>query len=55
MTTKAIRSLGKTFSQRALGLGPGPVRAAVAAMITGTATAVLTYKVLRSAGAHSEA
>jgi hypothetical protein len=54
MTTKAVRSLGKTLSQRALGLGPGPIRAALAALITGTATAAVTYKVLRS-GAHSEA
>lgn len=48
MAGKALKSLGKTFTDRALGLGPGPVRAAVAATITGAATAALTYKVLRS-------
>ncbi len=45
---KAIRSVGKAVGERAMGLGPGPIRAAVAATITGSATAVLTYRVLRS-------
>jgi len=48
MAGKTIRTLGRAFSDRALGLGPGPVRAAVAATITGAATGVLTYRLLRS-------
>jgi hypothetical protein len=48
MAMKAIRIVGKAAGERALGLGPGPVRAAVAATITGAATAALTYKALRS-------
>lgn len=48
MGIKALQTLGKAATERALGLGPGPIRAAVAAAITGTATAALTYKVLRS-------
>jgi hypothetical protein len=48
MGLKAIKTVGKAASERALGLGPGPIRAAVAATITGAATAVLTYRVLRS-------
>jgi hypothetical protein len=43
-----LRTLGKAASEKALGLGPGPVRAAAAATITGAATAVLTYRLLRS-------
>jgi hypothetical protein len=45
---KAVRSVGKAASERALGLGPGPIRAGVASMITGIAVSVLTYKALRS-------
>jgi hypothetical protein len=48
MAMKAIRIVGKAAGARALGLGPGPIRAAVAATITGAATAALTYKALRS-------
>ncbi len=48
MGTKAIRSVGKAVTDKAMGLGPGPIRAAVAATITGAATAALTYKALRS-------
>lgn len=48
MGAKAIKTLGKVASERALGVGPGPFRAALAAAITGTATAALTYKLLRS-------
>jgi hypothetical protein len=50
MSTKTLRMVGKAFSERAVGLGPGPVRAAVAAVITGTAAAAVTYKVLRRPG-----
>jgi ABC-type uncharacterized transport system permease subunit len=48
MGSKAVKTLGKAVTDRALGLGPGPFRAAVAATIAGAATAALTYKVLRS-------
>jgi hypothetical protein len=48
MGTKALQTLGKAVADRAMGFGPGPMRAAVAATITGAATAALTYKVLRS-------
>lgn len=48
MGIKALKSVGKAVSERALGLGPGPFRAALAATIAGTATAALTYKALRS-------
>jgi hypothetical protein len=44
----AIKTVGKAAGERVLGDGPGPVRAMVAAVVTGTVTAVLTYKVLRS-------
>jgi hypothetical protein len=48
MGPKALRTLGKVAADRAMGIGPGPIRAAVAATITGAATAAVTYKVLRS-------
>jgi hypothetical protein len=48
MSGGALRTLGKAAAERVTGTGPGPVRAFVAAAITGTATAVLTYRVLRS-------
>ena len=44
----AIKTVGKAAAERAAGIGPGRVRAFAAAMVTGTATAVLTYRVLRS-------
>jgi hypothetical protein len=47
MTPAAIRVVGKAASERVLGMGPGRFRAAVAAMVTGTATAVVTYRLLR--------
>jgi hypothetical protein len=48
MSGGALRMLGKAAAERVSGTGPGPVRALVAAAVTGTATAVLTYRVLRS-------
>ncbi len=45
---KAIQAVGKAVGERSLGLGPGPVRAAVAAAITGSVTAAATYRLLRS-------
>jgi hypothetical protein len=47
MSTAAIRTVGKAASERILGMGPGRIRAAVAAMATGTATAAVTYRLLR--------
>jgi hypothetical protein len=46
----ALRSIGKAATDRALGLKPGRMRALVAAMATGGATAALTYRLLRSGG-----
>jgi hypothetical protein len=39
--------VGKASAERLLRFGPGGVRAAVAALATGTATAVITYRLLR--------
>ena len=50
MAAKGIKTVGKAFTDRAMGNGPGPFRALVAAAITGGATAALTYKLLRSGG-----
>ena len=46
---KAIRSLGTTVVERAMGQQPGRTRAMTAAMFAGLATAAATYKLLRSA------
>jgi hypothetical protein len=43
----AVRTVGKAAAQRMMGFGPGRMRALAAATVTGTATAVLTYRVLR--------
>jgi hypothetical protein len=48
MSATAIRTVGKAATERVLGAGPGPVRALIAAAVTGGATAVLTYRLLRS-------
>jgi hypothetical protein len=50
MGSGALSTVGKAASERIRGVGPGPFRAAVAAVITGTATALLTYRALRSDG-----
>lgn len=47
MMMAPVRAVGKAAMDRVLGLGPGPVRAAVASMVTGGATALITYKLLR--------
>jgi hypothetical protein len=44
----AVRTVGKAVGERLQGVGPGRFRAFVAAAATGAATAVLTYRVLRS-------
>jgi hypothetical protein len=48
MKGAALRAVGRAASERVTGTGPGPGRAFVAAMVTGTATAALTYRLLRS-------
>jgi hypothetical protein len=50
MKGTAIRSIGNTVVERALGQQPGRTRAMTAAMFAGVATAAATYKLLRSAG-----
>ena len=49
MKGKAIRSIGTTVVERAIGQQPGRTRAMTAAMFAGLATAAATYKLLRSA------
>lgn len=46
--TAGIKTVGKAAVERAAGFGPGRFRAFGAAVVTGTAAAVLTYRVLRS-------
>lgn len=48
MKVPGINTVTKAAVERVAGLGPGPMRAVAAALLTGTATAVLTYRVLRS-------
>jgi hypothetical protein len=43
----AIRTVSKAATERIAGVGPGRARALLAATITGTATAVATYRLLR--------
>jgi hypothetical protein len=47
ITKPPISTVGKAAAERVLGEGPGAIRATVAAAVMGTATAVLTYKLLR--------
>lgn len=47
MTGFGLRTIGKATAERVMGFGPGRVRAGVAAMATGAATAVVTYRLLR--------
>jgi hypothetical protein len=44
------RLIGKVATERVLGLGPGRLRAGMAAAMTGTIAAVATYRLLRSHG-----
>ena len=50
MKGAAIRSIGTTVVERAMGQQPGRTRAMAAAVFAGAATAAATYKLLRSAG-----
>jgi hypothetical protein len=46
--TGPFKTVGKAAGQRLSGFGPGPMRAAAAATVVGAASAVATYKLLRS-------
>jgi hypothetical protein len=48
MASAALRTVGKAASQRLHGDRPGPFRAFAAAAVAGMATAVITYRLLRS-------
>jgi hypothetical protein len=48
MTSAPLKTVGKAATERVLGSGPGRMRALMAAVVTGTATAALTYRALRS-------
>jgi hypothetical protein len=50
MKASAIRTLGTTVVERAVGGQPGRARAMAAAMFAGAATAAVTYRLLRSGG-----
>ena len=54
MNATALRTLGSTVAERAMGEQPGRMRAIAAAMVAGVATAAATYKLLRSAGGDDE-
>jgi hypothetical protein len=47
MTSGPARVVGGAAMERLMGFGPGRLRAAAAAAVTGTATAILTYRLLR--------
>jgi hypothetical protein len=47
MSALGLRTIGKATAERVMGFGPGRMRAGVAAVATGTATAVVTYRLLR--------
>jgi hypothetical protein len=48
MNARAIRTIGTTVVERAMGQQPGRVRAMAAAVIAGAATAAATYHLLRN-------
>ena len=54
MTAAAIKTVGKAAGERISGSGPGPLRAAMAAVIIGAVAGVLTYKALRSNSSSEE-
>jgi hypothetical protein len=49
MSPVGVTTVGKAATERILGTGPGRLRAFVAAVAVGTATAAATYKLLRGA------
>lgn len=54
MKSAAIRTVGKAAAERMLGEGPGRMRAFVAAVATGAATAAVTYRLLRGSAVANE-
>jgi hypothetical protein len=48
MASAATRTVGKAAAKRLSGSGAGPLQAFAAAAVVGVATAVLTYRLLRS-------
>ena len=46
--TGPLKLVGKAATEALTGLGPSPIRAAAAASVVGAASAVATYKLLRS-------
>ena len=48
MASGPVKAVAKAAADRLSGDRPGPLRAAVAAAVVGTAAAVLTYRLLRS-------
>jgi hypothetical protein len=50
----ALRTIGTTVAERAMGQQPGRTRAMAAAVFAGVATAAATYKLLRSADGGDE-
>ncbi|MBV9604757.1 MAG: hypothetical protein JO027_06610 [Solirubrobacterales bacterium] len=54
MKAAAIRNIGTTVVERAMGQQPGRTRAITAAVVAGAATAAATYKLLRSGGGGDE-
>ena len=48
MSSKAIRTVGKTAMKRVSGSGVGVLRAQAASAIVGLGAAVATYRLLRS-------
>lgn len=46
--TAGLKTVGKATTERLAGEGPGRFRAAAAAVVVGAATAVATYRLLRS-------
>jgi len=54
MKATAIRSIGTTVVERAMGRQPGRRRAMTAAMFAGLTTAAATYRLLRSGGDDDE-
>jgi hypothetical protein len=54
MSNIAVRTVGKAAAERLNGGRPTPVRAFVAAAITGTAAAFVTYRALRGGGSGGE-
>jgi hypothetical protein len=46
--TGPLKTVGKAATERLTGIGPGRMRATAAATVVGVASAVATYRLLRS-------